>query len=147
MKRFLTIVALLMISALAFAQRTDFCSVKADSKEYQVFSYQDEGGTPGYYLSLGAPAGTCIYIGANAVEAQRTLNSLVHLVDSPEGTVQEFQARALAGGKLGAFGTTRSVVEKKSGAKHISFPFGQTESSLSKKAATSIIASIKGTLK
>ena len=147
MKRILTVIAFLMISALAFAQRTDYCSVKADSKDYQVFSYQDEGGTTGYYLSLGAPAGTCIYIGSNAVEAQRTLNSLVHLVDSPEGTVQEFQARALSGGKLGAFGTTRSVVEKKSGTKHISFPYNQSESNLTKKTATSIIAAVKGVLR
>lgn len=147
MKRTLTIIAFLMISALAFAQRTDYCSVKADSKEYQVFSYQDEGGTPGYYLGLGSAAGTCIYIGSNAVEALRTLNSLVNLADSPEGTVQEFQARAMVGGKLNAFGTSNSVVEKKSGAKQISFPFNQTEASLTRKAASSIASAAKGVLK
>ena len=145
MKRTLTIIAFLMLSVLAFAQRTDFCSVKADNKDYQVFSFQDENGTPGYYLSLGSP--TCIYIGSNAVEAQRTLNSLVNLADTPEGTVQEFQARTLAGGKLGAFGTTNSVVEKKSGPKHICFPYNQTESYLTKKAATAVSAAAKGALK
>ena len=34
MKRTLTIIAFLMLSMLAFAQRTDYCSVKADSKDY-----------------------------------------------------------------------------------------------------------------
>ena len=145
MKRPLTIIAFLMLSVLAFAQRTDYCSVKADNKDYQVFSYVDESGAPGYYLSLGAQ--TCIYIGSNAAEAQRTLNSLVNLVDSPEGTVQEFQARTFAGGKPAAFGTTNSVVEKKSGPKHICFPYNQTESYLTKKAATAVSAAAKGTLK
>jgi hypothetical protein len=145
MKRTLTIIAFLMLSVLAFAQRTDYCSVKADNKDYQVFSYVDESGAPGYYLSLGAQ--TCIYIGSNAAEAQRTLNSLVNLVDSPEGTVQEFQARTFAGGKPAAFGTTNSVVEKKSGPKHICFPYNQTESYLTKKAATAVSAAAKGTLK
>ena len=107
MKRTLTIIAFLMLSMLAFAQRTDYCSVKADSKDYQVFSFKDADGTLGDYLSLGSP--TCIYIGSNAAEAQRTLNSLVNLVDSPEGTVQEFQARTLDGGQLGKFGTMDSV--------------------------------------
>lgn len=145
MKRTLTIIAFLMLSMLAFAQRTDFCSVKADSKDYQVFSMTDSDGTPGYYLSLGAT--TCIYIGSNAVEAQRTLNSLVNLIDSPEGTVQEFQARTLAGGQLEKFGTTSSVVVKKSGSKQISFPYGQTESYLTKKTATALSSAAKGALK
>lgn len=145
MKRTLTIIAFLMLSVLAFAQRTDYCSVKADSKDYQVFSFKDADGTLGYYLSLGSP--TCIYIGSNAAEAQRTLNSLVNLVDSPEGTVQEFQARAIDGGQLGKFGTTDSVVEKKSGPKHISFPYNQTESYLTKKAATAVSTAAKDTLK
>ena len=145
MKRTLTIIAFLMLSVLAFAQRTDYCSVKADSKDYQVFSFKDADGTLGYYLSLGSP--TCIYIGSNAAEAQRTLNSLVNLVDSPEGTVQEFQTRALDGGQLGKFGTMDSVVEKKSGPKHISFPYNQTESFLTKKAATAISTAAKGAIK
>jgi len=145
MKRTLTIIAFLMLSMLAFAQRTDYCTVKADSKDYQVFSFKDADGTLGYYLSLGSP--TCIYLGSNAAEAQRTLNSLVNLVDSPEGTVQEFPARAISGGQLGTFGTTNSVVEKKSGPKHISFPYNQTESYLTKKAATSISTAAKGAIK
>lgn len=143
MKRIVTIAAFLMLSLLAFAQRTDYCSVKADSKDYQVFSYKDTDGTFGYYLGLGVTEGTCIYLGSNTAEAQRTLNSLINLADTPEGTTQEFPARSFAGGKLADFGTCNSVVEKK----HIAFTYGRTEAFLTKKAAASISTAARSALK
>jgi hypothetical protein len=160
MKRTLTIIALLMISVLAFAQRTDYCTVKADSKNYEVFSYKGEGGSLGYYLGLDTPDNlvsgelteVCVYLGADAVEAQRTLNSLVKLADATPDTVQEFQGRVAHGDQLKDSGLLKAKIEKKSNSpKQIYFYYdhgaNMLESSFTKKAATTISTAAKGALK
>ena len=160
MKRTLTIIALLMISVLAFAQRTEYCTVKADSKDYVVFSYAGEGGSLGYYLGLDTPDNlvsgelteVCVYIGADAVEAQRTLNSLVKLADAAPDTAQEFQGRIAYGDQLKDTGLLMARVEKKSNSpKQLYFYYdygsNKLESSFTKKAATAISTAAKGGLK
>ena len=62
MKRILTIIALVIATLPAFAQkqknipagmRMEIVEIEQDDNEYSIFTYKDDDGTFGSYLSLG----------------------------------------------------------------------------------------------
>lgn len=166
MKRILTLVAALALSALSFAQnagsRNDITTLKSEDKVYELFTYTDADGMFGYYLGLGAPdtmpetltgvSGACVYLGTNATEAQRTLNALVALFESPAGVSQDFTVRALKGGTLLAPAASPAAVQiLLLGAKRLSFSCdcsGSTfETYMRKNAARDVSEALKDYLK
>lgn len=165
MKRILTIVAALVLSALSFAQnagsRTDLTSVKSDDKVYELFTYKDADGMFGYYLCLGAPdrrSGTaseskaCVYLGANPTEAQRTLDAFVALLESPAGISQEFVFRLASGSVLSATRPSPVAVEILTmGAKRLNFIYddsaSRTDTYMRKNAAKDVSQCLKDYLK
>ena len=161
MKRILTIVATLAISAISFAQnasgvREDITSVSSDDKVYELFTYKDADGMFGYYLALGAPdAGqslTSIYLGTDPTEAQRTLDAIVALFESPSGVSQEFTARIITGRTLSGLKTSQAEVQTMMmGGKRLSFIYGdassKTETYMRKNAAKAVSSGFKQSMK
>lgn len=121
-KAFLTI-TLALIAAFSFAQdipvgiRNEITEAGEDDNEYSIFTYKDEDGTFGYYLSLGRVYNilevyresdrdfsidhideTCLYMGANLDDAFACLESLLNLLEEDLGTTREFPCRLTNGG-------------------------------------------------
>ena len=151
MKRIITTALVAFVAVVAMAQknpvgmRMEVAEVEQNNKEYSVFTYKDEDGTFGYYLSLGKVyrlmslirdpdavntsfdhiVETCIWLGATSDEAYATLGSILDLFDQDEETITEFSGRASTGGeRLGAPNTSTCVVQKKPlGGKRLQFLF------------------------
>ena len=141
MKRiFIMVVAALMATLSAQAQkdipanmRIEVSEVESDNAAYTIFTYKDDDGTFGYYLSLGGSAEifsisyndvsdfsiadareTCILLGATAADAFAMLDSLQEMCNKEAGTVREFPGRTTAGAEqLTTPNTTRCEVKKR----------------------------------
>ena len=123
MKRIFTTLALACVLTSAWAQdfpagmRKEIVEVEQNEDEYTLFSYKDEDGSFGYYLSLGhmfpileaeifggqTTLGhideTCLCLGATKEEALATLESLLALTEEEPGTTAAFQCRRATGGE------------------------------------------------
>ena len=151
MKRFLITLALALAAVSAFAQRDipagmrmEFTEVEQDDNEYAIFTYKDEDGTYGYYLSLGRSFELmsilrddvtdfsfkhideiCLLLGATADEAAATLESFQTLLDAETGTVTQFPCRRTNGaeGLTVPDTATCTVVKRFLQAKRLCFQF------------------------
>lgn len=124
MKRIITTLVLALVAVFAIAQNRDIPAGirmevteagEDDEREYSIFTYKDEDGTFGYYLSLGREFKlleilsddsssslshldeACLWLGKTADEAAATLDSFLDLLDEPVGTVKEFPCRLTNG--------------------------------------------------
>ena len=125
--------------------RMEVAEAETDKGDFSIFTYKDEDGTFGYYLSLGRVTKllgairdditdmsfddireTTICLGATYDEALSTLNSIIDLFDKDVDTTAEFQGRATTGAdRLGEPSTTNCIVDKKPvvGGKRLLFVF------------------------
>lgn len=110
----------------------------------------------GYYLALGAPdvgqSVTSVYLGTNPTEAQRTLDAIVALFESPSGVSQEFTARLVTGGTLSGVKSCQAEVQTMlMGGKRLSFIYGEssprTETYMRKNAAKAVSSGFKQSVK
>lgn len=138
MKRTFLFIALTLASVMALAQnqpagiRMEATEITVNDESYSLFTYTDEDGTYGYYLSLGhydellsisigntsSTLGnfdeTCLYLGADREEAFEALDRLLALFDNEPGTTVELPARVATGGeRLGGSVNISCLVHKK----------------------------------
>ena len=123
MKRILTTIALACVLTSAWAQdfpagmRKEIVEIEQNEDEYSLFTYKDEDGAFGYYLSLGRVFPileaeifggqtslshmdeTCLCLGATKEEALATIEQLLALLEEPAGTTAAFQCRRASGGE------------------------------------------------
>ena len=124
--------------------RMEVAEVEKDNAKYEIFTYKDDDGTFGYYLSLGGASQifsiskngvtdfsiedareTCLWLGATSAEALATLDTIFALYDREAGTVVQFQGRTTAGAdRLTDPNTTTCTVQKRLlGGKRLVFTF------------------------
>ena len=171
MKRLLITLALALAAVSAFAQRDipagmrmEFTEVEQDENGYSIFTYKDEDGTYGYYLSLTHSIDllsifrdddsdfsfqhfdeVCLLLGATADEAAATLESFQTLLEAQTGTVTQFPCRRTNGAEVLTVPDTATcfVVKRFFQAKRLCFQFvsGQhtAEVDLTKSALKSLI--------
>ena len=166
--------ALAFTTVFAFAQnipagmRMEIIEVGQDDDEYSIFTYKDDDGTFGYYLSLGHKYDllgilvdddtdfslshideTCLLLGATADEADATLNTLLVLVDGEPGTMVEFPCRMSMGAeRLGGASTaicyvTKRLLQSKRLVFHFTSGSRTAEADLTKSAIRSLISGFK----
>ena len=121
MKRIFLSLAIAFTTLSAFAQnqpagiRMELFEVEENDNGFSLFTYKDDDGTFGYYMgvtrsfdilsiftddsdsSFSHIDEACIWLGANAEEAQATLESMMTLLDAAPGTVAQFSSRRTAG--------------------------------------------------
>lgn len=113
--------------------RMEIAESEEDDNEMSLFTYKDQDGTLGYYLSLGRVFRisdilfdnnvdntfdhideVCLCLGTTADEALESLNTILALYDEDVNTVAELPARMCTGSeRLGDFTTINCVVKKK----------------------------------
>ena len=139
MKRILTTIALAVISVFSFAQkgpvgmRMEISEVEQNEHQYSIFTYLDEDGKYGYYMSLGRVYRlievvrdgdtdfsldhineTCLWMGETMDEAFAFLDSLLALLDEAPGTLADFPCRMTNGAdKLTVQSTATCIVVKR----------------------------------
>ena len=149
MKKILIMVAVALMTAMSVqaqkqpaGMRVEVTEAETDNGEYSIFTYLDEDGSFGYYLSLGRTSDflgadeilgmevknlheVTILLGATTDEALTTIDTILALYDKDVDTTVEFQGRAATSGfKLGETVTSTCVVEKKPlGGKRLQFLF------------------------
>jgi hypothetical protein len=116
-----------------------------DEEQYTIFSYLDESGVYGYYLSLahnddkltfftegtstsiGVVDEVGMWLGADREAAFAMMDTLLALFDREEGTTVNFAGRAVSGGeRLGVQADINCVVKKKLlGGKRLWFYFDE----------------------
>jgi hypothetical protein len=140
MKRIFATLAFALVALFAVAQnnipvgmRMEMTEIGEDDEQYSIFTYKDEDGTYGYYLSLGHEyrlleisrddvtdftfshfEETCLWMGSTADEAAAFLESLLALVAEEPGTMAEFPCRLSSGAeKLAGSSTATCMVVKR----------------------------------
>ena len=123
MKRMITTLVLACVMLSAWAQdfpagmRREIVEIEQNDNEYSLFTYKDEDGTFGYYLSLGRVFPileaeifggqttishvdeTCLCLGATKDDALATIEQLLALLEEEPGTTAAFQCRRASGGE------------------------------------------------
>ena len=139
MKRIFLSLAIAFTTLFAYAQnqnqpagiRMELTEVDDNDNEFSIFTYKDDDGTYGYYLSVSHAINileiftddsnasfshfdeTLLCLGANADEARTTLAKLLLLLDEPAGTITQLPSRLSTGAdRLGAPGTVNVAVVK-----------------------------------
>ena len=124
------------------AMRLEVAEAETDHGDYTIFTYEDEDGTTGYYMSLGKTSDflgadeilgmkvqnikeTAIWLGSTTDEAFATIDNIMALYDKDVDTTTEFKGReTTAGFQLGEPTTTQCTVVKKTlGGKRLQFLF------------------------
>lgn len=150
MKKTLLILIAMMATTGVLAQqksqpagmRMEVADEETDNGEYSIYTYKDEDGTFGYYLSiartkktLGADElfgmevknikETTIYLGDTADKAFAAIDDILDLFDKDVDTTTEFKGRTTTSGDhLGETTTSTCVVTKKTlGGKRLKFTF------------------------
>ena len=122
--------------------RIEVAEAETDNGDYTIFTYQDEDGTTGYYMSLGRTSDflgadevlgmkvqniseTAIWLGSTTDEAFATIDNIMALYDKDVDTTTELQGRETTDGfQLGEPTTTQCTVVKKTlGGKRLQFLF------------------------
>ena len=115
------VLACVMLSAWAqdfpAGMRREIVEIEQNDNEYSLFTYKDEDGTFGYYLSLGRVFPileaeifggqttishvdeTCLCLGATKDDALATIEQLLALLEEEPGTTAAFQCRRASGGE------------------------------------------------
>ena len=113
--------------------RMEIAEVEDDDNEFTIFTYKDQDGTLGYYLSLGhvirimdllfdGETNTsfdhvdevCLCLGVTADEALASLDLLLSFYEEDFNTVAEFPARMSTGAeRLGDLTIIHCIVKKK----------------------------------
>lgn len=143
----LLVAFLLMGTISASAQkksgiRMEVAEAETEHGDYTIFTYEDEDGTTGYYMSLGRTSDflgadeilgmkvqntkeTAIWLGNTTDEAFATIDNIMALYDKDVDTTAEFKGReTTAGFHLGEPTTTQCTVVKKTlGGKRLQFIF------------------------
>ena len=149
MKRLIICLAVLL-TVLPVVAQNEVAGVRYESTEithnnevYSIFTYIDDDGTYGYYLSVAHEMEiltvttprtessfsifdeACIWLGADREAAFATLDSILALFDTDAGTIVEMNARTTTGGeRLGKDITVICEVTKKMlGGKRLWFYF------------------------
>jgi len=150
LKKILLVIIAMMATTGVMAQqksqpagiRMEVAEDETDNGEYTIFTYKDDDGTFGYYLSLarvkktlGADElfgmevknfkETTIYLGDTADKAFAAIEDILDLFDKDVDTTAEFKGRMTTSGEqLGEQTTSTCVVTKKSlGGKRLKFTF------------------------
>ena len=177
MKRIFLSLAITFTALFAHAQnqpagmRMELTEIGEDDNEFSIFTYKDEDGTFGYYLSVSHSFNileiftddtnssfshineTCLWLGANADEARATLDSMTTLLDAAPGTVTQFPCRRTSGAEqLSVPDTATAVVVKRFlQGKRLNFQFvsgGHTaEADLTRGALKSLVSSFNLAMK
>ena len=138
MKRIFLSLAIAFTALFAYAQnqpagiRMELTEVGEDNNEFSIFTYKDEDGTFGYYLSVSYSFNileiftddsnssfshideTCLWLGANADEVRATFDTLTTLLEAAPGTVAQFPCRLSTGAdRLAGPATVNAVVVKR----------------------------------
>ena len=174
MKRLFAVAFFACIAFFASAQdtpagiRMEVVEIEQDDNEFAIFTYKDEDGTFGYYLSIGrefklfeANDGedgifnaslshvdeSSIWLGANRDEAMGTLDYLLTLYDKDPGFSTEFSGRLTRVMKLGDPTVARCVVIKRLFGKRLLFIFDNgrytADAELVKSTVKALISSMK----
>ena len=169
MKQILISMALAFATVAAFSQnipagmRMELAEVEQDNFGYSVFSYLDEDGTFGYYMSISCEIPlleifrddikdasfnhfdeTCLWMGSTADEASAFLDSLMYMFDEENGTIRQFPCRMTFGADALAGSSTATciVVKRFLQAKRLCFQFGSgsrtAQADLTKSALKSV---------
>ena len=131
MKRFITSIALIVLSIAAMAQtlpvntRQTIAQAQGKEKTYEIFEYKDADGTTGYYLGLGMPDNipgyiitfddvpeACIKMGSTIEEVRKNLEDLIAFFGSASGSTRSFEARTAVGGKLKESNTAKATMQR-----------------------------------
>ena len=140
MKRILTTLVLAFAAVFAFAQdrdipagmRMEITSIEDDDDQFSLFTYKDEDGTFGYYLSLGHEFNlleifesdlfsslshmdeVCLYLGDSPEAVLNTLDGYLAMLDEETGTTFEIPCRLTNGAeKLTERSTATGIVVKR----------------------------------
>ena len=139
MKKLIITLMLALFAIVSFAQegpvgmRMEVVEFEQDDNEYSIFTYKDEDGTFGYYLSLGHVYRlleiyrddisdfyldhideTCIWLGATSDEAMKAIDFLLEFLDNEPGATAKFRCRKTTGaGRLGDPDTANCMVIKR----------------------------------
>ena len=126
--------------------RMEITTIEQNKNEYELFTYKDNDGTFGYYLSLGRVVKlmdifidpeftntsfdhideTCLCLGSTYDEAYDKLGKLLDLCKEEVGTEHEYVMRASKGVRLGeVYSTVCRVVKKPLGGKRLDFFFAK----------------------
>lgn len=119
MKRFAVIMALVAMTVGAFAQapaKRSIASVEEGDNKVEVFAYDHEDGTRGYYIGL--PSDTFLLLGSNVNDAVTAMKQVLALFDAPVGDYRKYVAYGGTSKQLSEeAGTATVFVEKKGVAK------------------------------
>lgn len=174
MKKHIITILLTLFAIVLVAQnnpvgmRMEIVDIEEDDNEYSIFTYKDEDGTFGYYLSLGHIYHlleiirddiddfsidhineTCLWLGATAEEAFDSLEFLLSFLQNDPGTTAKFRCRMSTGGEqLGDNNTANcEVVKRFLQRKRLNFQFSTgnhtAETDLTKSAIKSLRRSFK----
>lgn len=176
MKRILITLAFLLPALCVLAQdipagiRMEVAEIEENENEYSIFSYKDDDGTFGYYLSIGfetpilaiirddddGPSSslshldeTCIWMGATREETFATLDKLLVFLEQEPGTTMEVSCReSLGAEKLGGSSRALCMVSKRIlQSKRLSFLFqsggGSATADLTKSAIKTLRLSLE----
>lgn len=176
MKRLLITLAAAFLTLSAFAQnnvpagiRMEIVEIGENENQCSIFTYKDDDGTFGYYLSVGysipileifrddddEPSTslghfeeTCIYMGATRDEAFATLDRFLALLDEEAGTTVEFPCRLSMGAeRLGGSSRALCMVSKRLlQSKYLSFLFQSGGGSATAELTKSTIRSLRSAL-
>ena len=139
MKRIFVIIAFTFITVFLFAQnipagmRMEVSEFETDDNEYSVFSYKDDDGTFGYYMSLGRVYHllelvrdditdvsfdhvdeVCLCMGTTIEEAFAFIDTLLALREKDPGTTVDFRCRMTNGAeRLTDYSTATCIVVKR----------------------------------
>lgn len=170
MMALVAMIAVVNVSAqnIPAGMRMEIGDSERDKSEYSLFSYKDEDGTFGYYLSLGRVTKilgairdditdmsfddireTSLYLGATTDEAFATFDNILALYDKDLGTSVEFQGRAITGsGRLGEPTTSLCVVRKNViGSKRLQFIFTSGKRQVETYLPKSVVKDLRTDLK
>ena len=115
MKRFAISLALVAMAVAAFAQapaKRSIASVEEGDNKIEIFAYDHEDGSRGYYLGL--PSDTFILLGSNVNDAVTSMKQIQALFDAPVGDYRKYVARGGSSKQLSEdTGNATVAVEKK----------------------------------
>lgn len=119
MKRFAVILALVAMTFGAFAQapaKRSIASVEEGDYKVEVFAYDHEDGTRGYYIGL--PSDAFLLLGSNVNDAVSSMKQVLALFDAPAGDSRKYVAFGGTSKQLSEeAGTANVSVEKKGAAR------------------------------
>jgi len=151
-------------------QRMEICSADENKNVFSIFTYLDEDGTEGFYLSLGRESQplkdifdsgtllgdmtnireTCIWLGDDYDGTLEALEDLLDDIDDDIDSVKEYKGRELIGSgeKLGEPTTSIGTVKKRTlGGKRLVFAFTSGNKTVESSLTKSVVKELRAELK